>query len=88
MVERFRGEGYEPEGYALYSYAAVQVWAEAAARAKSTAAPAVAAALHAGPFEAVVGPMRFDAKGDVLEPKYAVHAWKDGRYEVDTPAAR
>ena len=30
LVERFRAEGYEPEGYTLYTYAAIQVWAEAA----------------------------------------------------------
>ncbi|WP_374446768.1 branched-chain amino acid ABC transporter substrate-binding protein [Stella sp.] len=88
IVGRFRAEGYEPEGYALYSYAAVQVWAEAAARAKSVKASSVAAALRAGTFDTVVGQMRFDAKGDVLAPKYAVYVWKDGRYEEAIPADR
>jgi branched-chain amino acid transport system substrate-binding protein len=35
VVERFRGSGFEPEGYTLYTYAAVQVWAEAAEKAGS-----------------------------------------------------
>ena len=35
VVERFRASGYEPEGYTLYAYAAVQVWAQAAEKAGS-----------------------------------------------------
>ncbi len=88
VVERFRKGGYEPEGYALYTYAAIQVWAAAAEAAKSLKTPAVAEALRAGSFDTVVGQLRFDAKGDVLEPKYAVYSWRDGRYEVAIPAAR
>ena len=29
VVEEFRAEGFEPEGYTLSTYAAVQVWAAA-----------------------------------------------------------
>ena len=36
VVRRFEAEGYSPEGYTLYAYAAVQVFAEAARRAGST----------------------------------------------------
>lgn len=88
VVERFRKGGYEPEGYALYTYAAVQVWAAAAEAASSIKTAVVAKALRAGTFQTVVGTMRFDEKGDVLDPKYAVYAWRDGRYEVAVPAAR
>ncbi|BBK32230.1 branched-chain amino acid transport system substrate-binding protein [Stella humosa] len=86
VVERFRQGGYEPEGYALYTYAAIQVWAAAATKAKSVATAKVADALRAGTFDTVVGQLRFDAKGDVVDPKYAVYAWKDGRYAVAVPA--
>ena len=88
IVERFRKGGYEPEGYALYTYAAVQVWAAAAEAAKSLKTSAIAGALRAGTFETVVGTLRFDRKGDVVDPKYAVYSWRDGRYEVDIPAGR
>ena len=35
VVERFRAENFEPEGYTLLSYAAVQVWAQAVEKAGS-----------------------------------------------------
>ena len=37
-VAEFKAQGYDPEGYTLYTYAALQVFAEAAAKAKSTKA--------------------------------------------------
>ena len=33
IVEKFRDQGFEPEGFALYSYAAVEVWAQAVEKA-------------------------------------------------------
>ena len=36
VVEKFRSKGYEPEGYTLNAYAAVQAWAEGAKLAQST----------------------------------------------------
>ena len=32
-VEKFKAKNIDPEGYTLYSYAAFQVWAQAAAKA-------------------------------------------------------
>ena len=46
MVKRFDAEGFSPEGYTLYAYAAVQVFAEAARRAGSTGLDALGEALH------------------------------------------
>ena len=35
VVERFRAESFEPEGYTLFTYAAVQAWAQAVEKAGS-----------------------------------------------------
>src|SRR3546814_3348779 len=48
IVDKFKAQGYDPEGYTLYTYAAVQVWAEAATAAKSFKTAAVEKAMHAG----------------------------------------
>lgn len=81
LVERFRKSGYEPEGYTLYSYAAVQMWAEAATAVKSTDAAKVAAELKAGKkYNTVLGPISFDAKGDVTTPAYVWYRWSNGEY--------
>ena len=81
LVERFRKAGYEPEGYTLYSYAAVQMWAEAVTAVKSTDVAKVAAELKAGKqYNTVLGPISFDAKGDVTTPAYVWYRWSNGEY--------
>ena len=79
-VAQFRAEGYEPEGYTLYTYAAVQVWAEAAKKAGSVDGAKVAAALHDGSaYDTVIGPLTFDAKGDPAGSNYVLYSWQDGK---------
>ena len=81
VVKEFKDHGIDPEGYTLYTYASVQVWAEAAAKINSTDPQKVAAALKAsGPWQSVVGPISFDEKGDVKGPTYVFYVWKDGAY--------
>jgi branched-chain amino acid transport system substrate-binding protein len=79
-VAAFKAQGYDPEGYTLYTYAALQVFAEAAGKAKSVAAEDVAKALRANRFDTVLGHIGFNAKGDVIGPDYVVYVWKDGKY--------
>jgi branched-chain amino acid transport system substrate-binding protein len=81
IVDRFRQQGYDPEGYTLYTYAAVQVFAQAAAAAGSTKLEALLPALHSQSFETVIGSLGFDGKGDVKAKTYVVYAWKEGKYE-------
>ncbi|MCE1234932.1 MAG: branched-chain amino acid ABC transporter substrate-binding protein [Hyphomicrobiales bacterium] len=77
VVARFRAKSIEPEAFTLYTYAAVEVWAQAAAEAKSTDAAKVAAVIHSGkPFQTVVGALSYDAKGDITTPAYVVYRWK------------
>src|SRR5579884_3831922 len=35
VVQEFKAKGIDPEGYVLYTYAAIQIWAEAATKAHS-----------------------------------------------------
>ncbi len=80
LVQSFRAAGYEPEAYTLYTYAAVQAWAQAAAKARSTDMTKVSAALRANTFDTVKGQLGFNAKGDVLAPGYVMYVWKNGKY--------
>lgn len=81
IVEKFRKAGYEPEGYTLYTYAAVEVWSLAAAKAGKTDGTAVSQALKGQQFATVLGSIGFDAKGDVTAPGYVFYEWKDGKYD-------
>jgi branched-chain amino acid transport system substrate-binding protein len=76
VVERFRASGYEPESYTLHAYAAVQVWAQAAAKAGSLDLQAMIAALRQLHFDTVLGPIAFDNKGDLTVQKPAWYVWR------------
>ncbi len=81
VVQKFRAQKYEPEGYTLYTYGAIQAWAEAATKAKSTNWKKVADALRKNKFNTVLGTIGFDKKGDVTAPGYVFYVWKDGKYD-------
>jgi branched-chain amino acid transport system substrate-binding protein len=80
VVAEFKADGYDPEGYTLYTYAAIQAYADAVKKAGSTDPEAVAKALRDGSYDTVLGVLGFNEKGDVKEPKYVMYVWKDGQY--------
>ncbi|WP_334128348.1 branched-chain amino acid ABC transporter substrate-binding protein [Sneathiella sp.] len=81
LVAKFRAKGIEPEGYVLYTYAAIQAWAQAATAAKSIEEDKVIEALNTGTFKTVLGDLSFDDVGDVTLPGYVWYEWKDGKYD-------
>ncbi|HYM30192.1 MAG TPA: branched-chain amino acid ABC transporter substrate-binding protein [Candidatus Cybelea sp.] len=81
VVAGFEKRGYNPEGYTLYSYAAVQAWAQAATKAGSIEPKKVAETLRGMSAQTVLGSLSWDKKGDVKEPTYVWYLWKAGKYE-------
>jgi len=81
VVAEFRKKGIEPEGYVLYTYGAIQAWAQAVAKAGTTDEKKVIAALHKNQFDTVLGKIGFDSKGDVTAPGYVFYVWKNGKYD-------
>jgi branched-chain amino acid transport system substrate-binding protein len=80
VVEEFQAAGYDPEGYTLYTYAAIQAWAQAAETAGTTDLEPVVEALHGDQFETVLGTIDFDEKGDVQGENYVMYKWDAGQY--------
>ena len=80
LVKSFRDQNYEPEAYTLYTYASIQAWAEAVAKAGSTDVTKVGDALRQGSFETALGTIDFDDKGDNSAPGYVFYVWRDGKY--------
>jgi branched-chain amino acid transport system substrate-binding protein len=75
----FKAKNIDPEGYTLYSYAAVQVLAKAMAETGSSDGKKLAEWLHQGkPVDTVVGPIAYDKKGDITRPDYVMYEWKKG----------
>jgi branched-chain amino acid transport system substrate-binding protein len=78
VVDRFKANNVDPEGYTLHTYAAIQVWAQAAAKAATTDARKVMEAIKAGEWDTVMGKLSFDLKGDIKQTGYVLWKW-DGR---------
>ena len=86
VVKRFKDKGIEPEGYVLYTYAALQAWKQAAEKAKSVEKDDIVKALNDTEFDTVIGKFKFNEKGDPNLPPYAVYRWSKGTYEqIDPP---
>lgn len=85
VLERMRAEERTGEGFTLYAYAAVQALAAAAEATGTLESARLAEWLRGGNrFDTVVGPVSFDQKGDLREPRIAWFKWMGGRYiEVD-----
>ena len=81
VVKRFKDKRIEPEGYVLYTYAAIQAWKQAAEKAKSIASTDVVKVLNDTEFDTVIGKFKFNEKGDPNLPPYAVYRWSNGGYE-------
>ena len=81
VVKKFQAAGVDPEGYVLYTYAAIQTWKEAVEKAKSTDTDKVMKAMNDTEFNTVIGKYKFDKKGDPSLPPYAVYKWGGGKYE-------
>ncbi len=79
VVEKFRAAGFEPEGYTLYSYASMQILAQAIAKGKTTEGEKIADVIKKdGPFSTVIGDLSFDAKGDLTRPEFVFYKWTKG----------
>ncbi len=81
IVKKFRDKGIEPEGYVLYTYAAIQAWKQAVEKAGSIDPEKVINALNSTEFSTVLGKFKFDEKGDPNLPPYKFYKWSKGTYE-------
>ena len=80
VVARFRAQNFEPAGYTLLSYAAVQVWAQAVEKAGSLELRGVIAALRSHEFDTVIGWIDFDDKGDLTDQSWVWYIFRGGEY--------
>jgi len=81
IVDKMLAAGKNTEGYSLYTYAAVQIFADAVKAAGNTDLEALVKAMNEGTFNTVLGSLEFDDKGDVTLPGYVFYEWKGGKYD-------
>src|SRR5919198_4346425 len=86
IVKKFKDKNIDPEGYTLYTYAAMQVWSQAANKAGTTDAKKVAAAMKGGSWDTVIGKISYTPKGDITIIDYVVYKWdRNGNYAELNP---
>jgi branched-chain amino acid transport system substrate-binding protein len=79
ILKKFEARKFKPEAYTLYSYAAVEIFKQAAEGAKSVDAKKVAEYMRSGKtFKTVIGDITYDKKGDITRPDYTMYTWKKG----------
>jgi branched-chain amino acid transport system substrate-binding protein len=79
IIKKFEARKFKPEAYTLYSYAAVEIVAEAAKRSNSLDPKKIAEEMKKGAaFKTVIGDISFDKKGDITRPDYVMYTWKKG----------
>lgn len=81
VVQKFRDAKIEPEGYVLYAYAAMQLFEQAATKAKSTEYADLEKTIRSGSFKTVIGDIAFDAAGNLKGPGFVVYRWQGGQYD-------
>lgn len=84
-IAEIEAAGGSPEGFALYAYAAVEVWAEAVRRSGTPAFNAVAGTIANGSFQTAVGQVQFGPDGDLQATGWVWYQWSDGVIERYTP---
>ena len=87
VIESLTISGFNADGATLPSYAAVQLFATAAVQVGAHNGKAIAEYLRSGKTtQPVLGPVAFDAKGEVQPPRFVWYKWSQGAYSAESPA--
>ncbi|BBP76271.1 branched-chain amino acid ABC transporter substrate-binding protein [Pseudomonas gingeri NCPPB 3146 = LMG 5327] len=81
VLVKLREKGFEPEGYTLFSYAALQAMAAAFNGVGTTQGLRAADWLKSHTVDTILGQKSWDKKGDLKESPYVMYQWDaQGRY--------
>src|SRR6266704_4617822 len=73
IVEKVKANNIDPEGYTLYTYAAMQVWSQAVNKAGNTDPKKVMSTIKASEWDTVLGKLGIYAKGHLKQINYLVY---------------
>jgi branched-chain amino acid transport system substrate-binding protein len=76
VVKKFEARNFKPESYTLYSYAALEIIAEAANQAKTLEPKKVAEHIKGKTFKTVIGDIGYNNKGDITRADYVMYTWR------------
>ena len=79
VVKAMRAAQIEPEGYVLPAFAAVSLLEQAKDQAAKDGSR-LSDALSKGPYQTVLGPVRFNGAHELADTPYRLMQWQDGRF--------
>ncbi|MBT6430755.1 MAG: branched-chain amino acid ABC transporter substrate-binding protein [Rhodospirillaceae bacterium] len=88
VANEMRKQGFKPELHAMRTYAAIQVWAQAASKAGSLELGKMTKALRTNFFRTVLGKLTFNNRGDTKQNGYVWYEWSRDKYTVKTFKAK
>ncbi|MER3513047.1 MAG: hypothetical protein C4310_00375, partial [Chloroflexota bacterium] len=80
-------EARNPDTYSINGYLAMMVLAEAVKQAGVLDPPKIGDALRALSYNSLIGPIRYDANGDLREPKVFIFQVRGGEFVQVFPEA-
>lgn len=81
IMDNFKSAKISPDGYAIYTYATLKLWADTVNKIGATEPSKVIAALRSGEYDTPIGKIGFDDKGDVKNASFAVYQFTNGKIE-------
>ena len=75
IIEAFQNDGYDPEGFTLYAYAALQILARAMNKVGINDGDKIAEEMKSKGFNTVLGRINFDSKGDPKKSAFVPYKW-------------
>jgi len=79
LLAAFSDAHMNPDGFTLYAYAALKLWADTVNKIGSAEPSKVEAAFRASPHDTPLGSISFDDKGDIKDATYAVYQFHNGK---------
>jgi branched-chain amino acid transport system substrate-binding protein len=84
-MESLKISGFNADGATLPSFAAIQLYAAAALQIGAHNGKGIAEYLRSGKTnETVLGPLAFDANGEVQPPRFVWYKWNQGAYSAES----
>jgi branched-chain amino acid transport system substrate-binding protein len=80
VLERYGARFGEPGPHSLYAYAALNMALQSVEKAGRPDGSRAAEIMHAGKFATILGPIEFDAKGDVVQSPFVVWQVRNGAF--------
>ncbi len=79
LVAGFKKSKISPDGFALYSYAALKLWVDSVNNVGAAVPSKIISHMRLATFDTPLGKVAFDNKGDIKGAAYAVYQFRNGK---------